>query len=130
MQVVPITVRQLEALVRISESLAKMRMSAEATVSDVLEALRLFRSSTLAASEANPSIRAALTGHTPPEVRRAEEFLKSKVGLRMTVSSKYVMEEALLQGYADDAIKRALAGMILRNELEELNQRKTLRRIK
>ena len=34
-QVVPITIRQLEALVRISESLAKMRLSAEATVSDV-----------------------------------------------------------------------------------------------
>jgi DNA replicative helicase MCM subunit Mcm2 (Cdc46/Mcm family) len=31
-QAVPITVRQLEALVRISESLAKMRLSAEATV--------------------------------------------------------------------------------------------------
>jgi DNA replicative helicase MCM subunit Mcm2 (Cdc46/Mcm family) len=31
-QAVPITVRQLEALVRISESLAKMRLSAEVTV--------------------------------------------------------------------------------------------------
>ena len=41
--VVPITIRQLEALVRLSESLAKMRMSAEATVSDVEEALRLFK---------------------------------------------------------------------------------------
>ena len=41
--VVPITIRQLEALVRLSESLAKMRLSAEATVSDVEEALRLFK---------------------------------------------------------------------------------------
>ena len=41
--VVPITIRQLEALVRLSESLAKMRCSAEATVVDVEEALRLFK---------------------------------------------------------------------------------------
>lgn len=41
--VVPITIRQLEALVRLSESLAKMRLAAEATVSDVEEALRLFK---------------------------------------------------------------------------------------
>jgi MCM AAA-lid domain len=34
-QAVPITVRQLEALVRISESLAKMRLSAEVTVTIV-----------------------------------------------------------------------------------------------
>ena len=46
---VPITIRQLEALVRLSESLAKMRQSAVATTSDVREALRLFRVSTLAA---------------------------------------------------------------------------------
>ncbi|RYH28447.1 hypothetical protein EON65_12225 [archaeon] len=39
-QTVPITTRQLEAIVRLSESLAKMRLSAEATVSDVEEALR------------------------------------------------------------------------------------------
>jgi hypothetical protein len=42
-KVVPITVRQLEALIRLSESLAKMRLASEATVSDVEEAMRLFK---------------------------------------------------------------------------------------
>ncbi len=36
-QVVPITIRQLEAPVRLSESLAKMRLSAERTVTDAAE---------------------------------------------------------------------------------------------
>lgn len=40
---IPITVRQLEAIVRISESLAKMRLAAFATENDVDEALRLFQ---------------------------------------------------------------------------------------
>ena len=61
---VPITVRQLEAIIRISgttldqfmisdffiESLAKMRLSAFATGRDIDEALRLFKGSTMAAA--------------------------------------------------------------------------------
>ena len=51
---IPITVRQLEAIIRISESLAKMRLAAFATEADVDEALRLFQVSTLdAASTGN-----------------------------------------------------------------------------
>lgn len=42
--------RQLEAIVRISESMAKMRLAAFATESDVDEALRLFQVSTLDAA--------------------------------------------------------------------------------
>ena len=65
---VPITVRQLEALVRLAESLAKMRLSAEATVNDVEEALRLFKVSTLAASQSHPSVLAT-TGAVQVNVR-------------------------------------------------------------
>lgn len=130
-QVVPITVRQLEALVRLSESIAKMRLSAEATVADVEEAIRLFKVSTLAASQANPSLfGAGVGGAASEEVKRAEEYLKRRIGIRMTVNAKKVMEEALVQGYQDDAIKRAVAAMVLRNELQELNQRKVLKRIR
>eukprot|EP01041_Mallomonas_annulata_P004288 gene4288-8525_t len=127
-QVIPITIRQLEALVRISESLAKMRLSAEATVTDVKEAIRLFKVSTLAAGQANPTLLGA--GVASEEVKRAEEFLKRRMGLRMTVSTKMVQEEAHVQGYNDDAVKKAIAGMVLRNEILELNQRKFLRRIR
>ena len=47
---VPISVRQLEAVVRIAEALTKMRLAPEATVDDVNEALRLFKVSTLSAA--------------------------------------------------------------------------------
>jgi len=130
-QVVPITIRQLEALVRISESLAKMRLSAEANVADVEEAIRLFKTSTLAASQANPSnLMGGGGGVASEEVRRAEEFLKRRMGLRMTVNSKKVMEEAHTQGYSDDAVKRAIAAMVMRSELQEVNSRKMLKRIR
>lgn len=47
---IPITVRQLEAIIRISESLAKMRLLPFATETHVDEALRLFRVSTISAA--------------------------------------------------------------------------------
>ena len=47
---IPITVRQLEAIVRISESLAKMSLAPFATETHVDEALRLFQVSTLEAA--------------------------------------------------------------------------------
>ena len=126
--VIPITIRQLEALVRLSEALAKMRLSAEATVADVQEALRLFKVSTLAANQLNPTQLGNQVGSD--EVRRAEEYLRRRMGLRMTVSAKMVMEEAHSQGYNDDAVRRAIIGMVLRSELIELNQKKFLRRIR
>ena len=49
---IPITVRQLEAIVRVSEALAKMQLSADVTIEHVKEAVRLFKSSTLSAARA------------------------------------------------------------------------------
>ncbi|KKA27917.1 hypothetical protein TD95_004459 [Thielaviopsis punctulata] len=46
---IPITVRQLEAIVRITESIAKARLSPVATEEDVDEAMKLFTASTMAA---------------------------------------------------------------------------------
>ena len=49
---IPITVRQLEAIIRLAEALAKMTLSDVATVAHVEEALRLFNVSTLQAASA------------------------------------------------------------------------------
>ena len=127
-QVVPITVRQLEAMIRMAEALAKMRLSAEAGVSDVEEAIRLFKVSTLAASQANPILMGA--GGGTAEIQRAEDYLRRRLGIRMTVNARRVIEEAHVQGHSDDAIKRAISAMVMRSELQELNQRKLLKRIR
>jgi DNA replication licensing factor MCM5 len=127
-QVIPITIRQLEALVRLAESLAKMRLSAEATVNDVDEAIRLFKVSTLAASQSNPSLLG--NGIGTAETQRVEDFLRRRLGIKMTVNSRRIIEEALNQGHGDEAIKRAISAMIMRGEIQELNQRKLLRRIR
>lgn len=132
--VVPITIRQLEAIVRLSEALAKMRLSVEATVTDVEEALRLFKVSTFAASQSSPIIMSAIGGSTNGsagrELQIIEEYLKRRIGLRMTVSSKRILEEAQAQGYAIDSAKMCIRAMVMRNELQELHQGKIIRRLK
>lgn len=44
---VPITVRQLEAIIRLAESLARMSLVSEASEDHVREAIRLFKHSTM-----------------------------------------------------------------------------------
>lgn len=48
---IPVTVRQLEALVRLSEAVAKMALSEDVLPSHVAEAHRIFKVSTLNAAE-------------------------------------------------------------------------------
>ena len=126
-QVVPITIRQLEALIRLSESLAKMRLSSEATEMDVEEALRLFNVSTLATSLSNPAIFGL--GESSDAIKRSEEYLRRRLGLRLVINSKQVIEEAQLQGYSNESLKHAIAAMVLRREVVEKNQGKLLMRV-
>jgi len=131
---VPITVRQLEALVRISESLAKMRLAPEATTDDVAEALRLFRVSTMAASNADAqsvqsNIVAAASGNSGEDVQRIETFLRSRIAVQSVVSRKRIVEEAAAQGYDFYGVARAIAVMVMRGEVQEKSQGRLLKRI-
>lgn len=135
---VPITIRQLEAIIRMSEALAKMRLSSEATVSDVEEALRLFKISTLAASQANPLIQAALNGNQNnnlnnslySEIQYVENFLRKRIAIKSSIGSRKLLDECAIQGYTQDSIRLAIRTLILRGELQELNQGKVLKRVR
>merc|ERR1719229_108513 len=78
---VPITVRQLEAIVRISESLAKMEMRDDVDVSHVEEALRMFTVSTLdSANKDRGGLGQNLTDEAKEqELQRAEEQIRRLV---------------------------------------------------
>lgn len=80
---------------RLSESLAKMRLSAEVSSQDVQEALRLFKVSTMAAASAGSTAGdlGSLRPETQQEVRRAEDFLKRRIAVRSTVNRKKARKE-------------------------------------
>jgi len=136
---IPITVRQLEALVRISESLAKMRLDAEVRIEDVNEALRLFRVSTMAANATDQTkvlgsgggAGGAFGGNNNREdLERAQGFLRCRLAIGTTVNKQKLIEEGSGQGYHFMTMVRVLSAMAQRGELLERNQGRLLKRIK
>ncbi|KAG7298070.1 minichromosome maintenance protein 5 [Plutella xylostella] len=128
---IPITVRQLEAIVRISESLAKMQLQPFATESHVTEALRLFQVSTLDA--AMTGSLAGAEGFTSEEdhemLTRIEKQLKRRFAVGSQVSEQTIIQDFLKQKYPERAIQKVIHTMIRRGELQHRLQRKMLYRM-
>jgi len=139
---IPITVRQLEALVRVSESLAKMRLDTRVQSEDVAEALRLFKVSTMNASatDSTSSERVGTTSSSTglmtaampsqEELMRAETFLRSRLAIGAVSNKQRVVEEASAQGYNAVVVARALSIMISRGEVQERNQSRMVKRVR
>ncbi|XP_048377594.1 DNA replication licensing factor MCM5 isoform X2 [Stegostoma tigrinum] len=129
---IPITVRQLEAIVRISESLAKMKLQPFATDRDVEEALRLFQVSTLDAALSGSL--AGAEGFTTAEdqemLARVEKQLKRRFAIGSQVSEHSIVQDFLKQKYPEHAIYKVLQLMMRRGEIQHRMQRKVLYRIK
>jgi len=137
---IPITVRQLEALIRISESLAKMRLSNDVHGQDITEALRLFQVSTMAANNhGNTTPGSSSTGMgatpltsapSPEEITRAELFLRSRLVVgNPLVNKQRVLEESAALGYNALVVARACCVMVAKGEIQERNSGRLIKRI-
>ncbi|OHS93607.1 MCM2/3/5 family protein [Tritrichomonas foetus] len=126
---IPITVRQLEALVRISEALAKMELSDECKEEHVKEAIRLFKVSTFDA--ANRGVIAP-EGAVTEEQRKEAERIEAYINRRCPIGSK-IPEAALLNElqkiFSDFCIIRVLQTMLYTGQFEQINHRKVLKRV-
>lgn len=90
---IPITVRQLEAIIRITESIAKMTLSPVATEEHVNEAIRLFKSSTLEAALVGAVASENLPPEVMAEVNQAENLLKRRLPIGSRCSTHKIMRE-------------------------------------
>ena len=131
---IPITVRQLEALVRIAESLAKLRLDTQVRAEDVTEALRLFRVSTLAASSSSSdpgSSNSQGLSLNRDELERAENFVLSRLNSSTSnlMNKQKLLEEAASQGFQVMVVARVLSILQSRGELLERQQGRWLKRI-
>ncbi|XP_026294285.1 DNA replication licensing factor Mcm5 [Frankliniella occidentalis] len=128
---IPITVRQLEAVVRISESLAKMKLQPFAGEEEVNEALRLFQVSTLDAAMSGSL--AGAEGFTTEEdtemLSRIERQLRKRFAVGSQVSEHNIVQDFLKQKYPERAIMKVIHTMIRRGELQHRMQRKMLYRL-
>lgn len=117
---IPITVRQLEAIIRITESLAKLTLSPIATESHVDEAIRLFLCSTMDAVNqgSNQGSR-----ELNDEVTRIELELKRRLPIGWSTSLATLRREMVEgKGYSEQGLNRALMFMQRRDTIMFRNQ--------
>ncbi|KAG1773096.1 MCM-domain-containing protein [Suillus occidentalis] len=105
---IPITVRQLEAIIRISESLAKMTLSPTVQNHHVEEAIRLFKFSTMDAVSAG-SVDGMSRGELNDEMSRIEKELRRRLPVGWSTSYQSLVREFVTQqGYSNHALERTL----------------------
>jgi DNA replication licensing factor MCM5 len=126
---IPITVRQLEAIIRISESLARMEMSHIANVNHVNEAIRLFKVSTFQAATTTTGDVSGSAGFMK-QVQRAERHLKSRIAIGNMLQRSRLRDELVVAQHDENAVLKAIQVMIQRGELQEINRGKMLKRLK
>ena len=127
---IPITVRQLEALIRISEALAKMELSNECKEEHVNEAIRLFKLSTYDAAKSGiVAPDGAITEEQRREAERIERYIDRRCPVGSRVPEKSLLAELQKQSFSDFCIIRVLQTMLFTGQFEYQNQRRVLKRV-
>ena len=129
---IPITVRQLEAIVRIAESLAKMKLQPFAGEVEVDEALRLFQVSTLDAAMTGDlsGVEGFTSTSDQEELNRIERQIKRRFVVGSQVSEYAIVQDFIKQKYDERKIYKVLHLMMRRGEVQHRMQRKMLFRLK
>uniref|UniRef100_A0AC35TRX7 DNA replication licensing factor MCM5 n=1 Tax=Rhabditophanes sp. KR3021 TaxID=114890 RepID=A0AC35TRX7_9BILA len=129
---IPITVRQLEAVYRMSEALAKMELKPFVEEKHVDEALRLFRVSTMAAAASgNLSGAEGFTSELDQEMfNHVEAQLKRRFTVGTSISESMVIADFVRQNYPESLVKRVVATCVRRGDFQYRVQRKMLYRLK
>ena len=112
---IPITVRQLEAIIRITESLAKLTLSPVADESHVDEAIRLFLASTMdAVAQGEGAATGGVAGmggnrDLAEEVAKVSDELTKRLPIGWSTSLGTLKREMVTgRGYSEAALARAL----------------------
>jgi len=127
---IPITVRQLEAIVRISESLAKMQLQTTATESHVRQALELFRTSTMDAVRSGLMDVAVFTDEQRAEIHRVEEQIRRRVAIGAFVSERKLVDELVRVGFSDNLVRKAMLFLQANGDFEYRRERRLVHRVK
>lgn len=126
---VPITVRQLEAIIRLSESLARMQLQPVASPEHVRSAVELFTAATMHA------VRAGVTEVVFSEEQRAElaaveQQVKRRLPIGAYVSERKLVDELVRCGIAELSARRTLALMTRAGEIESIRERRLVHRMR
>ena len=126
---IPVTVRQLEAIIRLSEAIAKMSLSSTVTKNNVIEAHRLFQVRTLSATGSNKIYRIS-NEENAKEMLRIEEAIKRRLGIGQRIQTQRIIEELLSKFNSQNLIQNAIINLINNGSLKYHNEKKILTRKK
>ncbi|KXS22138.1 MCM-domain-containing protein [Gonapodya prolifera JEL478] len=126
---IPITVRQLEAVIRLSEALAKLRLSPIATDGDIDEALRLFKYSTIDAIKAG-NLDGLSRAEVMSQVQQAEDAIRKRVPIGTRTTERVLKDYLISQlNMTDSTVGKALDILIRRGTLQYERRRMVLTRV-
>ncbi|KAK5830170.1 hypothetical protein PVK06_013964 [Gossypium arboreum] len=115
---IPITAMQLEAIIRLNESLAKMKLSHVATESDVTEALRLFKVCTMDAACSGINQHIHITPDMANDIKQAENQIKRRLGIGNHISERSLIDDLTRMDMNESMVRRAILIMHQRGEVE------------
>ncbi|KAG7705281.1 hypothetical protein KL950_003717 [Ogataea haglerorum] len=117
---IPITIRQLEAIIRITEALAKLELAPVATERHVEEAIRLFNASTMDAVHEGNSDNAQITS----EIHKIESEIKRRLPLGWSTSYATLRRQFVEKGsYSLAALEKALSILERKETIQLRHQR-------
>ena len=124
-------VRQLEAIIRIAEALAKMSLNLVASEAHVDEALRLFRVSTMQAVISGHSLEGMARPDLLKQVDSVERALRQRLPVGTSVPFGGLVREMVDgKGFAEHSVIRAIDIMVQQERLALRQQRKVVVRIR
>lgn len=128
---IPITVRQLEAIIRITESLAKLTLLPIATVDHVDEAIRLFTASTMnAVDQGVQSGSLMASGKFAEQIKIVEHELRRRLPIGWSTAYKTLRREIVDSGKASaEALDKALYIMERHEVIRLRHQRQNILRV-
>ena len=123
-----LAVSQLEAIIRISEALAKLTLSPVVQNHHVEEAIRLFKFSTMDAVSAGGA-DGLTRGELNEEMHRIEKELKRRLPIGWSVSYQTLVREFVTQqGFSSHALERTLFVLEKREVVRFSGQKKVVHR--
>ncbi|KAG8861718.1 minichromosome maintenance protein 5 [Tulasnella sp. 330] len=127
---IPMTVRQLEALIRISESLAKITLSPTVQHHHVEEAIRLFKFSTMDAVTTGSNVEGLTRSELREELEKIEKEIRRRLPIGWSTSYQSLVKEFVRsQGYSMHALERTLFVLEKSDVIQFANQKKVVRRV-
>ncbi|KAJ3027126.1 minichromosome maintenance protein 5 [Rhizophlyctis rosea] len=126
---IPITVRQLEAIIRISESLAKMTLTPIVTERHVDEAIRLFDHSTMDAVQSG-MVDGLSRSKFSADVGKIEEQIRRRLMLGSRLSVKTLRTELENMDFPTAAVTKAIDVLVRKEVLEYSDRRMRVTRVR